>query len=204
MIQIDNLTVKEESLTLDYQVTNPFTSDIWICEDIDDYARNDVETRIGDGTLQIKLRFDLESNLYVPQVVYAKYRRLSPGESHSGRILLKLPIRNNSPIYNFREFGKKQKRVVLHRAVFEVGYFERDLLNIAFEKISKIRKGKPGPTKEETCLKLLLLLDPIVIKHSDPNIVYLPHWWPGESMEKCAKIVVTDVDIPCSVAIGDK
>jgi hypothetical protein len=201
MIQIENLTVTEESLTLDYRVSNPFTYHIWICEDVDDYGRYDVETRIADGTLQIELRGDLEANLYISRVVYAKYRWLSPGESHSGRILLKLPVRNGSPRYDFGEFGKEQKRVVLHSAVLKVGYFEKYVWNIAWEKY---RKGE-RPTNEEVCMDLLLQLAPGAERrpHSD-NIVYLPHWCPRLSMEESAKVAITDVDIPCSVVVDDK
>jgi hypothetical protein len=201
VLEIENLTVTDESLTLDYEVTNPFTSNIWICKDVDDFGRYDVETRIADGTLQIELRGDLEANWYITRIVYAKYRRLSPAESHSGRILLKLPVRNGSPRYDFGESGKEQKLMVLHRAVLKVGYFEKDFRNIASEKFSK---GE-WPTNEEACIELLLQLDPGAERYpSSHNIVYLPHWWPGLSREKSAKVVVTDVDIPCSVVVDDK
>lgn len=199
MLQIENLTLAEKSLTLDYRLSNPFKRDIWICEDIDIYGKYDVETRIEAETLQIKLRFNLECNILLEEGVIAKYRRLSRGESHSGKILLNLPIANASPVYDFGEFGKKHKQIVLHHAVFEVGYFEGDLLNMLSERIEK---GKRDPTNVNFYSEALML-EEIQQAHSR-NTVYLPHLWSGLRMEKCAKVVVTDVDIPCSIAVDDK
>ena len=128
MIEIENITVAEKALTLDYRVSNPFPDDIRVCQDIDilgKYGKYDVETRIADETVWIRLRLDYvrEDNVLQNPAFIAKYIRLAPGESHSGRILLDLPIRNASPVYRFREGRKKRKEIVLHRAVFEVGYF---------------------------------------------------------------------------------
>jgi hypothetical protein len=199
MIKINNITVKEETLTLDYQVVNPFTNDIWICEDIDIYGRYDVETRITDREIQIKLRFNLECNILLHQGVLAKYRRLSQGDSNSGRILLKLPITNASPVYDFSEDGKKHKRIILNQAFFEVGYFEGNLLNILSESIEK---GKQDPNNEGLYSEALILEE--IKKAQSHDIVYLPHLWRGLRKEKSMKVIITDVDIPCSVAIDDK
>lgn len=199
ILQIKNLTMTETTLTLDYQVSNPFAYDIWICEDIDIDGRYNVETRVNAETVRIKLRFNLECNILLEEGVMAKYRRLSRGESHSGKILLNLPIENASPVYDFGEFGKKHKQIVLHHAVFEVGYFEGDLLNILSERIEK---GKLDPTNVNFYSEALML-EEIQQAHSH-NTVYLPHLWSGLRMEKSAEVVVTDVDIPCSVVVEDK
>jgi len=197
MIKIENLTVTEESLTLDYQVTNPFTDDIWICEDIDVRGKYDVETRIDAEMVWIKLRFDLDCNLSLWRAVLFKYRRLEPGESYSGKILLNLPIVNASPVYYFGEFGKKKKQVVLHHAVFEVGYFEGDLFNMVSERIDRGKRDTTGNIGLQIEASMME-----AIEHCQSrNTVYLPHLWSGESIEKCAKVLVTDVDIPCSVAV---
>ena len=198
LIQIENLTVTEKALTLDYQVSNPLAYDIWVCEDIDIYGRYDVETRIDAETVWIKLCFNLECNVYLLQAVYAKYRRLSPGESHSERILLNLPVRNASPVYEFHENRKKHKQVVLHRAVFELGYLEGDLENVLLESIYK---GKRDPTNEQLHYEWLML--GYIQNARSRNTIYLPDYWPGLSMEKSAEVVVTDVNIPCSVAIDE-
>ncbi len=199
MLHIKNFTVTEKALTLDYQVSNPFAYDIWICEDIDIDGRYNVETRVNAETVRIKLRFNLECNILLEEGVIAKYHRLSPGESHSGKILLNLPIANASPVYDFGDFGKKHKQIVVHRAVFEVGYFERDLLNILSERIEK---GKRDPTNVNFYSEALML-EEIQQAHSH-NTVYLPHLWSGQRKEKSVRAVVTDVDIPCSVVVDDK
>ena len=111
MIKIEKLALTEKTLTLDFQVSNPFTYEIWICEDIDVRGKYEVETRIDAGTVWIRLRGYLESNvtMYVP--VVCKYRRLLPGEPYLGRILLNLPIRNASPVYEFGEDHKRRKQI---------------------------------------------------------------------------------------------
>jgi len=138
MIKIQNFEVTEKTLTLDYQVSNPFEYGIWACEDIDTRSKYDVETRIDAETVRIKLLSNLETNLAPEIGTLAKYRRLSPGESHSERILLNLPIRNASPVYEFHEDRKKHKQVFLHRAVFEVGYFEDKLINRISEDLRTV------------------------------------------------------------------
>lgn len=198
MIKIQNLEVTEKTLTLDYAVLNPLDQDIWVCEDIDIYGKYDVETRIDSETVLIKLSFNLPINMFREPGAFAKYRLLSPEESHSGKILLNLPIRNASPVYNFHEDGKKHEQIVLHRAVFEVGYFEGNLEKVLLESIYK---GKRDPTNEQLYFEMLMLVQ---IQYADSgNTVYLHHRWPGLSMEKSAKVVITDVNIPCSIAVDE-
>ena len=200
MIQIENLILTEKSLTLDYEVSNPFAHEIWICEDIDVRSKYDVETRIDAETVWIKLRFNLECNFMPWPGVLFKYRRLPPGQSHSGKILLNLPIANASPVYYFGEFGKKKKQVVLHRAVFEVGYFEGDLLNTLSERIERAK----GDTTGNLGLESEAVMMERIQHCQSRNTVYLPHLWPGESMEKCAEVLITDVDIPCSIVVDEE
>jgi hypothetical protein len=154
MIRIHNLKVTKKTLMLDYQVTNPFTYDIWICADIDIYGPYDVETRIDAETLRIKCRFNLEVNILLDEAVFAKYRRLSSKDSYSGKILLKLPVKNASPVYDFGDYGKKHKHVVLHQAVFEVGYFDGNLLNMFYKSIEE---GKRDPVDEELYVEALYM-----------------------------------------------
>ncbi len=125
MIQIQNLTLTDKTLTLDYRVSNPFEEGIWVCYDIWVHGKQDVQdvtTRIDGETVWIELSFNIESEgtYFVDPRAIAKYVRLRPGESFSGRILLDLPIGDYS-----REPGerpKEHKQIVLHRAVFEIGY----------------------------------------------------------------------------------
>ena len=126
MIQIKKLTATDANLTLDYQVSNPFEDDIRVCQDTSAFGRTHVVTWIDDETVWIKLRFNLEMDhtLRNPEPI-AKYVRLAPGESYSDTILLALPIRNASPVYDWdrEDRGKEREDIVLHRAFFEVGYF---------------------------------------------------------------------------------
>jgi hypothetical protein len=189
MLEIENLAVTEKALTLDYRVSNHFGYGIWVCEDIDVDYEYHVETRIDAETVWIKLRFNLESNVMPYEAVLAKYRLLLPGESYSGRILLDLPIRNASPVYDFNEDRKKHEQIVLQRAVFEVGYFRGDSIYGSI----LIQDNQIEPRIEEE-----------IEDGQSRKFLYFTELWPGISEEKSAKVDITDVNIPCSVVVDDK
>lgn len=210
MVQIEKFTlIAEESLTLDYHVANPFKYDIWVCEDINSHSKKaDVETRIDidSETVLIKLRFNLESNILINPMVEGKYRRLPPGESYSGRIILDLPIRNASPVYEFGERRKKHKQIVLHRIILEVGYFEGEYINSIIETIEEIKRGKY--LDEELQEKLQnAKIEPRIVEEiqegQSHKFLYCTYTWPGHK-EKSAKAVFSARYIPCSVVVDDK
>jgi hypothetical protein len=202
MIQIRNLTLTDKTLTLNYRVSNPFEYDIWICEDIDIYSKYDVETRIDNETVRIKLRSNLETNIWLEVAPLAKYRLLSPGDSHSGKILLNLPIRNASPVYDFDEDRKKHRQIVLKRAVFEVGYFEGKYINMISETIEKFKRGRPSEEIQNT--QFNPRIEEEIEDGQSYQFLYCSNLWPGLSKEKFAEVLITDVDIPCSVVVDDK
>lgn len=209
MLEIENLTVTEKALTLDYRVSNPFEQDIWVCEDIDVNGEYDVETRIDAETVWIKLRFNLARNVHRDPPAIAKYLRLLPGESHSGRILLNLPIRNASPVYSFSDERRKEhEQIVLHRAVFEVGYFGGEFGEF-FDVAAEIFKEK-GIKRNIQVIggRKLLLTQPLIVEEildgQPREVVYVDDLWSSIKLEESAKVVCTDVDIPCSVAVDDK
>ncbi len=209
MIEIQNLTFTEKTLTLDYRVTNPFTKDIRVCQDIDVYDGDHVETRIDAETIWIRLRFNLErDSAFRSPYPIAKYLRLSPGQSHSGRIVLDLPIRNASPVYHFREGRKKRKQIVLHRAVFEVGYFGGKMSKF-FDAVSEeINEKGIKPKTKGGLLGDMLQFQPAIVEEIQDGqpreVVYVDELWPSINCEESAKVVVNDVDIPCSVVVDDK
>jgi hypothetical protein len=107
MVQILKFSIGEKTLTLDYKATNFFLYDTWICEDISVYdRRHDAEARIAAGMLLIRFRLDPETDIITEEVL-AKYRRLSPNESFSGTLILKLPIREFWALYSFHDSDKK-------------------------------------------------------------------------------------------------
>lgn len=194
MIHIDDFTVTNKALTLDYKVSNPFEYDIWVCEDIDLHGGYDVETRITPGALQIKLCFNLECNLIFYKSVFAKYRLLKPGESNSGIILLSLPVRNDSPVYFFDENRTRYRRTILNRADFEVGYINGEDINKALELAKRDKQNIPSGS-------ILVGVPEIreeIIDGQLRKFVIVPHIWEGLTEEKSAKVVITDVEIPCS------
>jgi hypothetical protein len=210
MIEIQNLTATEKTLALEYRVSNPFTDDIWVCQDIDTEGKYDVETRIDAETVWIKLRFNLARNFHRDPPAIAKYLRLPPGQFHSGRISLNLPIRNASPLYDFEleEDRKKRKEIVLHRAVFEVGYFGCEFGEF-FDVAAEILKEREIKRNIQVIGgRKLLLTQPLIVEEIQDGqpreVVYVNDLWSSTKLEESAKVVITDVDIPCSVAIDDK
>lgn len=178
MIQIVNFSVGKESLVLDYQVTNPFRYDIWICVDTGVYDRyQHVETRIAAGTLLMRLRLDPTNA--ITEEVLGKYQRLSPGQSYSGTFDLELPIREYWALDGFRDWGKEHKLFILNRVAFEVGYFEGDLLQMLSESAKEGRD-------------ILVELQ----SRQSQNTAYIhPVWW-GLLKQKSATVFINDVDIP--------
>ncbi len=202
MLEIENLTVTEKALTLDYQVSNHFGYGIWVCEDIDVDRRYHVETRIDAETVWIKLRSNLESNVMPYEAALAKYRLLLPGESYSGKILLNLPIRNASPVYEFYEDRKKHKQIVLQRAVFEVGYFGGESINLFFDAVEKRRREIP--IEELQNIQFEPRIEEEIEDGQSRKFLYFTELWPSIREEKFAKVDITDVNILCSVVVDDK
>jgi len=199
IITIEDLATTERDLTLDYRVANPFAYDIWICEDIDTKGKCDVETRIELETVLMKLKFKLCSNIFRNPLAIGEYLRLAPGDSHSGRIILELPVRNASPVYVFHEDGKSRKQVMLHRLVLEVGYFEGWVMDEVAEGIEKIKRDPNFRATE---------IEPVIVEETQAGqlrrLLRPNHIWPGLAWEKSAKAVMTDVNIACSVVVDDK
>jgi hypothetical protein len=135
MLAVEQFVLTEESLRLDYLVTNASEHDIWVCTSRSDVApdpRSSAETLICGETLQVRRRCNLEQHLFVnAPLFYAVYSRLTPGMSRSDTVLLRLPVRNISlsvppkrPVYP----------IVLNRVVFESGYFSEDLRSLLPEE----------------------------------------------------------------------
>ena len=219
MIQIQNLTLTDKTLTLTYRVSNPFEDGIWVCYDTWVHGEQDVQstsTRIDGETVWIKLRFNLESlgALTNPPAV-AKYVRLPPGESCSGRILRNLPIKDYLREGRAEHKEHKEiehKEIVLHRVVFEIGYIGtfgpkwNALLDSWAEKMKEGSiESKPrvfGPYRY-----YILPVDPLITEETLDGqlreVMYL-HYKSFVKKEESAKVLITDVAIPCSVVVDDK
>jgi hypothetical protein len=204
MIQIQNFTVTEETLSFDYKVTNPFIYDIRVCQDISFFGHPHVVTRIDNEMVWIKLRCHLERDtaLRNPPPI-TKYLRLTPGESYSDRISLGLPIRDASPINLFNEYERKErKQISLHRVIFEVGYLGGEL-NQFFSR-EKIKDS--GPDKGFQIMGGLHYLKtiPLVVDEMQDGrlreFVYV-HTGSPIGVEYSAEIVIDNVNVPCSIAV---
>jgi hypothetical protein len=215
MIQIQNLTLTDKTLTLTYRVSNPFEDGIWVCYDTWVHGKQDVQstsTRINGETVLIQLRFNLESTgaLTNPPAV-AKYVRLRPGESCSGRILRNLPVKDY--LREGRAEHKEHKEIVLHRAVFEIGYIGtfgpkwNALLDSWAEKMKEGSiESKPrvfGPYRY-----YILPVNPLITEETLDGqlreVMYLEEYTSIKEKEESAKALITDVAIPCSVVVDDK
>lgn len=212
MIQIRNLTLTDKTLTLNYRVLNPFEDGIWVCYDTWVHGEQDVQntsTRIDGETVWIKLRFNLESvGAFEDPPAVAKYVRLPPGESCSGRILRNLPIKDY--LREWRAEHKEHKEIVLHRVVFEIGYIGtfgpkwNALLDSWAEKFEK-ESIKPKPKVSGSVY--YLPVDPLITEEKLDGqlreVMYL-HYKSFVNKEESAEVLITDVAIPCSVVVDDK
>jgi len=203
MIKVENLTAEDKVLTLDYQVTNPFSFDIWICENIDIQCGCPADIRIDAETVSIKLTYRLQRNMLRSPPAYGRYLRLPSGESHSAMIRLDLPIKNISPVYDFGERRRNHKRVILHRLLFVIGYFEDGPINKLRERIGAIKRGFDSVTLNEVRRS-----QPIIVEETQDgqsrDMLYITCSYPGRRIEKCAEVLITDVNIPCSVIVDDE
>ena len=213
MIQIQNFRLTDKTLTLDYRVTNPFEEAIWVCYDIwvhDKQPVQDTATRIHGETVRIKLCFNLQNYPgFVSPHAVAKYVRLRSGESCSGRVVRDLPITDY--VREWRAKHKEHKAVVLHRAIFEVGYFgefgpEWDEIIAPWTEKCEKEGVKPKPKVGDWIY--YLPVNPLITEETLDGqlreVMYLEEYTSVMRKEQSAEVAVTDVAIPCSVVVDDE
>jgi len=211
MIQIQNLSLADKTLTLDYRVSNPFEEAIWVCYDTWVHGEQDVQntsTTIDGETVRIKLHFSTERDPgFSDPPAIAKYVRLRPGESHSGRIVRNLPTKDY--VHEWRAERKEHEEIVLHRAVFEVGYFapkRNDLLDSLSEKF-KEESTKPKPKVLGPYHIYFLPDSPLITEETLDGQLREVMYTKRTSLvqkEESAQVLITDVNISCSVVVDDE
>jgi hypothetical protein len=213
MIHIQNLSLTDKDLIIDYRATNIFEDSIWVCHDTSVYGKQDVQnvaTRINDETVWIKMCFNLgSSRVFVNPPAIAKYVRLLPGESCSGRIVQDLPVRDYKR--EWRAENKEHKEIVLHRIVFELGYIGsfgpkwNALLDSWAEKMKNGSiESKPRADGPYYHLPVNPLITEETLDGQLREVMYLRQHTSIEEKEKSAEVLVVDVNIPCSIVIEGK
>ncbi|MHC4539994.1 MAG: hypothetical protein ACYS74_09475 [Planctomycetota bacterium] len=212
MVQIQNLTLTDKTLTLDYRVSNPFAEDIWVCQDTSVYGFRHVIIAIDGESLWMRLRFNIERDILVlsdPPGI-AKYLRLRHGDSRSGKIFLDLPIMKVPYIHGDAEYRKKRKQITLHQIVLEVGYFGPKY-NEIFDTFSKVYNNDL-PLMKRTMQSMEdfhdLPIDPFILDETQDGqsrrVMYISDGSGTLKLEESAKVFIADVNIPCSVAVEDE
>jgi len=203
MIQIQNLSLTDKILTLDYQILNPFDDDIWICYDIwvhDEQGAQDTSVRIDGDSVRILLRYNLESVggmvLENPPGV-AKYVRLRPEESCSGKIIQNLPIGDYA---REPQAESKEHKKILHRVVFEVGYFGPEMKEL-FDSWSEKIKKEPDKYKPLIAGRYYYLsISPFITEEPLDGklreVMYIEEYTPIIRKEESTEATITDVNIP--------
>ena len=130
-------------------------------------------------------------SIYRP--VFAKYRLLRLGQSHSGKILLSLPVRNASPVYYFTKPRTELRRTTLNRAVFEVGYLKGEVVDRAIEIMRLVRLDDPNAKKSDNMPEV----KEEMLGGESRKFAIVPYTWQEIDKEKSATLVITDVEIPC-------
>jgi hypothetical protein len=201
VVNVRRLVIAEKSLTIAYRLKNIFPEDIWVCEDIDSAnrytGRTAVETRIKNDTLRINLFGNLECNLTCRYGVWARYRRLPPGRSHSQTIHLTLPVNNYSPVYKAEALHRPKKSITLHQVTLTVGFFKGNLPRLLAQA-----KEREWPFFIPKGFDVVSYTPP---KSKDPNVVFIPHPWEGTAtLEQLTQIAIVDVNVPARVAANPK
>ena len=210
MIKIQGIKVTEETLTLDYRVSNPFDDDIQVCHDTGVYGNQEVQhatTRIYGQTVWIILGLNAEkSAVFSDPRPVAKYVRLPSGESCSGRIVLRLPIRDR--FRERQERHKDHKETLFRRAVFDLGYFGPKL-NKFFDALSEMDrmdgiKPKPIVRGPYYYLEVSPLITKEVLDGKRREVIYAVGLWTSEKNEESETIEITNVEIPCFIVVEDE
>ncbi|MHC4539996.1 MAG: hypothetical protein ACYS74_09485 [Planctomycetota bacterium] len=220
VIKIESLEMTDKTFTLDYHVSNPSADDIYVCEAgcVFD-CLEEAGTGIDGETLWITRRSREPTDtvtdtleLVNPPGGVVKYLRLRPGEAHSWRIVLDLPIMKwPSGVFSVpEERAKKRKQIVLHRAIFAVGYFP-PRYNRRFVEASEEGKKLLGIKDGDTSVvsrDFGLSIDPYVVDEihegKSRQVLYISRRSPSKKLEESETVVITDVNIPCSVPIDDQ
>jgi hypothetical protein len=216
MLQIQNFTVTDKTLALEYKVTNPFENGIWVCYDIwvhGEQDMQDVAMRIDGETVRVKLCFNLESSgaFEDPQAV-AKYVRLLPGESCSGTILEDLPVRDYLRESRAEREGRKErKKIVMRRVVFEVGYigtFGPKWNKILDSWAEKMKEGLIESKPKVLSGHYFLPVNPLITKETLDGqlreVMYLLDYTSLIQKEESAEVFINDVEIPCSIVVHEE
>jgi hypothetical protein len=177
LLEVEQFSLTKDNLRLNYRVTNTLSHEIWVCTSLSPFTSEDdpwsVETRIADRTLLIMRRGNMKQNLLVDEgAVYAGYQRLPPGRSRLGTVLLALPVRNISCVYEPHE---PFSRVVLNRVVLELGYFGGELPDLLSENNKRARLDDS---------------DVVLVRYVKPNK------WEGLAREQSMQVTIQDVAIP--------
>jgi len=212
MIEIMDISVTEDTLTLDYKVSNPFDGDIRVCHAAWVYGNREVQhaiTRIRDKTVRIILgNVVKDRNVRELRVTQnprpiAKYVRLAPGESYSGRVVLDLPIRDYSvePAPRSKRPREENTDITLRRVVFEVGYFGPKW-NKFFSTVSdrdKMDAVDPKPTIIGPYY--YLSHNPAIIEETVDGKLREVVYVRGRSwdLESAKVVLMADAAVPCSV-----
>jgi hypothetical protein len=210
MIQIQNLSFTDKTLTLDFRLSNPFEDDIHVCYDASIHGKQGVQsaaTRIEGETVRIQLLSNRERFPgFVNPYSVAKYIRLKSGESCSGKIVRNLPVKDY--VREWRESRKEHKEIVLHRLIFEVGYFGSKWNKFLDSWSEKIKKKEFEPKPKFFDPYYYLSISPLITEETMDGqlreVMYISENDPFIENEESAKLVVTDVTIPCSIVVDDK
>jgi hypothetical protein len=211
MIEIKDITITKENLTLDFRVPNPCEDDIRVCCSTWAHGKQDVQkatTRIAGEKVWIKLCFNTEKKNpgFVNPPAMAKHVLLRAGESFSGSIPLDLPIRDYS--HEPREGSKDRKQIVLHRGVFEIGYLRNvgpkwnKLLDSWSEKLKKESiRPKPRVIGSYYCLPISPLVTQETLDGRLRELLYIEEYTSLKQKVESEQVVITDITIPCSVVV---
>jgi hypothetical protein len=131
LFQVGEVTRKNKALEVEYMVRNMTANDIWICESTDWKSCLNFQSTVirEDKTIIIKIKsVVVPSNVFLEEPIFARYRKIPPGESLKFTLNMKFPIYDYSPLKSNKKTSINLDDTSLIR--LEIGFFKRNLEQI--------------------------------------------------------------------------
>ena len=204
-IALTSFQVHDQSVEIQYVITNDCSHRIWICDDCSLFWHFDFEVFVSkDGqTLNTRRLISVDSTEHWQEYPYSRYTCLQPGALKKSTISLKIPVINQRFFDQTEEHSADADRIT--RLRIEVGYFQKNPILIAKDYVSK---GKDMYVAAEVLGKMNILrvltgyvgsvskLDSYDDLLNGTRDVQFPYTWNMLKGEQSLRITIDGLSIP--------
>jgi hypothetical protein len=160
-VMVSKVSYLGSSIDIEYNMQNRTMREIWVCinNNRDTYPNFESTILKEEGIVIIKVKsFVVPEHIFLEEPIFAKYRRLVPGESRVFHLKLGLPLYGCSPLESKKPPSLNFNQLKL--IALQIGYFDRDLLG-----------------EKQCCLKA-----------TDPSELLVNCFWAEKNNEKTVSI----------------